>query len=131
MFEGIYFANPDYLWLLLVLPLLVGWYVFSRKKTQAVLKISSLNGFRAKHSFLAQLQPALFILRIFSLTLIVMALARPQTMDVSTRTKTNKGIDIVMAIDISSSMLAQDLKPNRLTALKRVAASFVDDWSDS
>lgn len=127
MFEGIYFANPDYLWLLLVLPLLVGWYVFSRKKTQAVLKISSLNGFRAKHSFLAQLQPALFILRIFSITLIVMALARPQTMDVSTRTKTNKGIDIVMAIDISSSMLAQDLKPNRLTALKRVAASFVDD----
>ena len=127
MFEGIYFANPDYLWLLLALPLLVGWYVFSRKKTQAVLKISSLNGFRAKSSFLAQLQPTLFVLRILSLALIVMALARPQTMDVSTRTKTNKGIDIVMAIDISSSMLAQDLKPNRLTALKRVAASFVDD----
>tara|TARA_B100001059_G_scaffold73116_1_gene70449 strand:- start:7147 stop:8151 length:1005 start_codon:yes stop_codon:yes gene_type:complete len=127
MFEGIYFANPDYLWLLLALPLLVGWYVFSRKKTQAILKISSLNGFRAKSSFLAQLQPTLFVLRILSLALIVMALARPQTMDVSTRTKTNKGIDIVMAIDISSSMLAQDLKPNRLTALKRVAASFVDD----
>ena len=127
MFEGIYFANPDYLWLLLALPLLVGWYVFSRKKTQAVLKISSLNGFRAKSSFLAQLQPTLFVLRILSLALIVMALARPQSMDVSTRTKTNKGIDIVMAIDISSSMLAQDLKPNRLTALKRVAASFVDD----
>ena len=127
MFEGIYFANPDYLWLLLAQPLLLGWYVFSRKKTQAVLKISSLNGFRAKSSFLAQLQPALFVLRILSLALIVMALARPQSMDVSTRTKTNKGIDIVMAIDISSSMLAQDLKPNRLTALKRVAASFVDD----
>ena len=127
MFEGIYFANPDYLWLLLSLPLLVGWYVFTRKKSQAVLKISSLNGFRAKSSFLAQLQPALFVLRILSLVLIVMALARPQTMDVSTRTRTNKGIDIVMAIDISSSMLAQDLKPNRLAALKRVAASFVDD----
>ena len=127
MFEGIYFANPNYLWLLLALPLLMGWYVFSRKKTQAVLKISSLNGFRAKSSFLAQLQPTLFVMRILSLALIVMALARPQTMDVSTRTKTNKGIDIVMAIDISSSMLAQDLKPNRLTALKRVAASFVDD----
>lgn len=127
MFEGIYFANPDYLWLLLALPLLVGWYVFTRKKSQAVLKISSLNGFRAKSSFLAQLQPALFVLRILSLILIVMALARPQTMDVSTRTRTNKGIDIVMAIDISSSMLAQDLKPNRLAALKRVAASFVDD----
>ena len=127
MFEGIYFANPDYLWLLLAQPLLLGWYVFSRKKTQAVLKISSLNGFRAKSNFLAQLQPALFVLRILSLAIIVLALARPQTMDVSTRTKTNKGIDIVMAIDISSSMLAQDLKPNRLTALKRVAASFVDD----
>ena len=127
MFEGIYFATPDYLWLLSMIPLVVGWHVFTRKKSQAVLKISSLEGFRSKSSFLTRLQPLLFVLRILSLVLIVMALARPQTMDVSTRTKTNKGIDIVMAIDISSSMLAQDLKPNRLTALKRVAASFVDD----
>ena len=127
MFEGIYFANPYYLWLILVLPLVVGWYVFTRKHTQPVLKISSLNGFQQKSSFLARLQPLLFFLRILSLALIVMALARPQTMDVSTRTKTNKGIDIVMAIDVSSSMLAQDLKPNRLTALKQVAASFIDD----
>jgi Ca-activated chloride channel family protein len=59
--------------------------------------------------------------------LIVLAIARPQTMDVSTRTKTNKGIDIVMAIDVSSSMLAQDLKPDRLSALKQVAASFIDE----
>ena len=127
MFEGIYFATPDYLWLLSMIPLVVGWHVLTRKKSQAVLKISSLEGFRSKSSFLSRLQPLLFILRILSLVLIVMALARPQTMDVSTRTKTNKGIDIVMAIDISSSMLAQDLKPNRLTALKRVAASFIDD----
>ena len=127
MFEGIYFANPYYLWLLTMIPLVVGWHVFTRKKSQAVLKISSLEGFRSKSSFLSRLQPLLFVLRILSLVLIVMALARPQTMDVSTRTKTNKGIDIVMVIDISSSMLAQDLKPNRLTALKRVAASFVDD----
>jgi len=127
MFEGIYFATPDYLWLLTMIPLVVGWHVFTRKKSQAVLKISSLEGFRSKSSFLSRFQPLLFVLRILSLALIVMALARPQTMDVSTRTKTNKGIDIVMAIDISSSMLAQDLKPNRLTALKRVAASFVDD----
>ena len=127
MFEGIYFATPDYLWLLSIIPLVVGWHVFTRKKSQAVLKISSLEGFRSKSSFLSRLQPLLFVLRVLSLVLIVMALARPQTMDVSTRTKTNKGIDIVMAIDISSSMLAQDLKPNRLTALKRVAASFIDD----
>ena len=127
MFEGIYFANPYYLWLILVLPLVVGWYVFTRKHTQPVLKISSLNGFQQKSSFLARLQPLLFFLRILSLALIVMALARPQKMDVSTRTKTNKGIDIIMAIDVSSSMLAQDLKPNRLTALKQVAASFIDE----
>ena len=127
MFEGIYFATPDYLWLLSMIPLVVGWHVFTRKKSQAVLKISSLEGFRSKSSFLSRLQPLLFVLKILSLVLIVMALARPQTMDVSTRTKTNKGIDIVMVIDISSSMLAQDLKPNRLTALKRVAASFIDD----
>ena len=127
MFEGIYFLNPNYLWLILALPLVVGWHVFTRKHVQPVLKISSLNGFQKRSSFIARLQPLLFVLRILSLALIVMALARPQTMDVSTRTKTNKGIDIVMAIDISSSMLAQDLKPNRLTALKRVAASFVDD----
>tara|TARA_A100001011_G_C14227975_1_gene807457 strand:- start:277 stop:1281 length:1005 start_codon:yes stop_codon:yes gene_type:complete len=127
MFEGVYFANPNSLWLLLVLPLVVGWYVFTRKHTQPVLKISSLNGFQQKPSILARLQPLLFVFRILSLTLIIMALARPQTMDVSTRTKTNKGIDIVMAIDVSSSMLAQDLKPNRLKALKRVAASFIDD----
>ncbi len=127
MFEGIYFATPYYLWLLSMIPLVVGWHAFTRKKSQAVLKISSLEGLRSKSSFLSRLQPLLFVLRILSLVLIVMALARPQTMDVSTRTKTNKGIDIVMAIDISSSMLAQDLKPNRLTALKRVAASFIDD----
>lgn len=127
MFEGIYFANPDYLWLLLSLPILLGWYVTTRKKTQAVLKISSLEGFQVKTNFLARLQPMLFMIRLLVLILIISALARPQTMDVSTRTKTNKGIDIVMAIDVSSSMLAQDLKPNRLTALKRVAASFVDD----
>lgn len=127
MFEGIYFANPDYLWLLLSVPLVICWHLFTRKRSQAALKISSLNGFHLKSSFLARLQPFLFLFRIFSLALIIFALARPQTTDVSTRTKTNKGIDIVMVIDVSSSMLAQDLKPNRLTALKRVASSFVDD----
>ena len=67
-----------------------------------------------------------FCLRIFALALVLVAAARPQTVDVSTRTKTNKGIDIVMAIDVSSSMLAQDLKPNRLSALKNVAGDFID-----
>ena len=127
MFEGIYLANPNYLWLFISLPMLIGWYLFNSKKVQPVLKISSLKGFQQKTNFLGKLQPLLFILRLLSLGLIILAISRPQTMDVSTRTKTNKGIDIVMAIDVSSSMLAQDLKPNRLTSLKRVATSFIDD----
>ena len=127
MFEGVYLANPNYLWLFLSFPLLIVWYFLTSKKVQPVLKISSLKGFQQKSSFLAKLQPFLFVLKLLSLSLIILALSRPQTMDVSTRTKTNKGIDIVMAIDISSSMLAQDLKPNRLSSLKRVASSFIDD----
>jgi Ca-activated chloride channel family protein len=70
-------------------------------------------------------QSLLFVLRMVALGFIVLALARPQTQDVSTQTKTNKGIDIVMAIDVSSSMLARDLKPSRLSALKKVAADFI------
>ncbi len=115
------------MWLFLSLPLLIAWYFLTSKKVQPVLKISSIKGFQQKSSFLAKLQPLLFVLKLLSLSLIILALSRPQTMDVSTRTKTNKGIDIVMAIDISSSMLAQDLKPNRLSSLKRVASSFIDD----
>ena len=127
MFEGVYFANPNYIWLFLSFPLIIVWYFLTSKKVQPVLKISSIKGFQQKSSFLAKLQPLLFVLKLLSLSLIILALSRPQTMDVSTRTKTNKGIDIVMAIDISSSMLAQDLKPNRLSSLKRVASSFIDD----
>ena len=127
MFEGVYFANPNYMWLFLSFPLIIVWYFLTSKKIQPVLKISSIKGFQQKSSFLAKLQPLLFVLKLLSLSLIILALSRPQTMDVSTRTKTNKGIDIVMAIDISSSMLAQDLKPNRLSSLKRVASSFIDD----
>ncbi|MGB1971851.1 MAG: vWA domain-containing protein [Flavobacteriaceae bacterium] len=125
MLNEIQFANPEYLWgLLLLLPLLL-WYVMTHKRQQARLTLSSLEGFKGQSSLLVKLFPLLFVFRLFALALIVMAIARPQTMDVSTRTKTNKGIDIVMAIDVSSSMLAQDLKPNRLTALKNVASDFI------
>lgn len=127
MLEGIYFANPEYLWLLLLLPLVIGWQFFTTNKKQAILTISSLQAFAQSSSFMAKLRPFLFLLRLVALILIILGIARPQTVDVSVRTKTNKGIDIIMAIDISSSMLAQDLKPDRLSALKRVAAAFVDD----
>ncbi len=127
MFEGIYFANPNYLWLLLILPVVLTWQIFSRNKKQPLLKMPSLSNFQEGSFFWARIFHGLFIFRLCAIGLIILAIARPQTVDISTRTKTNKGIDIVMAIDVSSSMLAQDLKPDRLTALKRVAAEFIED----
>ena len=127
MFEGIYFANPNYLWLLLILPVVLTWQIFSRNKTQPLLKMPSLSNFQEGSFFWARIFHGLFIFRLCAIGLIILAIARPQTVDISTRTKTNNGIDIVMAIDVSSSMLAQDLKPDRLTALKRVAAEFIED----
>jgi|TARA_R110000737_G_scaffold227784_1_gene242029 Ca-activated chloride channel family protein len=124
MLENITFANPDFFWLFLVLPFAVVWHFFKQKEETASVRISSLKGF-SNPSFLPKLKPLLFILRLLSLGAIIVAMARPQTEDISTRTKTTKGIDIVMAIDVSSSMLARDLKPNRLAALKKVAADFI------
>ena len=90
------------------------------------MRISSAKGF-SYNSILPKLKPILFVLRLLALSAIIVAIARPQTEDISTRTKTTKGIDIVMAIDVSSSMLARDLKPNRLSALKKVAADFIKE----
>ena len=127
MIEGIYFANPNYLWFLLIIPIMVVWNILTWKKQQPTLKMPSLLNFKTSSSFLAKLYPLLYGSRLLAIGLIILSIARPQTVDVSTRTKTNKGIDIVMAIDVSSSMLAQDLKPNRLVALKRVAGEFIED----
>ena len=127
MIEGIYFANPNYLWLLSIIPIMVVWNILTWKKQQPTLKMPSLLNFKTGSSFLAKLYPFLYVFRLLAISLIILSIARPQTVDVSTRTKTNKGIDIVMAIDVSSSMLAQDLKPNRLVALKRVAGEFIED----
>lgn len=124
MFTAIDFANPEFFWLLLLLPLAILWYVLKRRDQTASLKISSIGGF-AKQGILPKLKPLLFVFRLLALAAIIVAMARPQTEDISTRTKTTKGIDIVMAIDVSSSMLARDLKPNRLSALKKVAADFI------
>lgn len=125
MLEGIQFLNKEFFWLLLALPLAVLWYVLKHKKQTAELKISSLKGFKVTNSWLPKLKHVLFTLRLLALGLLITALARPQTVDVSTKTKTTRGIDIVMAIDVSASMLAKDLSPNRLEALKSVAAEFI------
>ena len=125
MFEGIEFINKQMFWLLLCIPLAVIWYVFKYNKQSPAFKISSIKGFKVGNSWLPKLKHLMFVFRILALTLIITALARPQTVDVSTKTKTTRGIDIVMAIDVSASMLAKDLMPNRLEALKNVAAEFI------
>jgi len=119
------FNNPEFLWLLLVIPLVAVWHFFMRKKEAAILSMPSIKGFKPD-SFLSKVKPVLYLLRLLALAAIVVALARPRNVSVSKKTKTNKGIDIVMAIDVSASMLAKDLKPNRLEALKKVAEEFVD-----
>lgn len=124
MFDNIEFANPQLFWLLLLLPIAILWFILTRKKQVASLSISSIKGFKTS-SILSKLKPLLFLLRLLALAAVITALARPQTKEVSTKTKTTKGIDIVMAIDVSSSMLAKDLKPNRLDALKDVADNFI------
>ena len=124
MWSNYQYVNPELFWLLLLIPLVLGWYIWKRNKQVATLKMSSLEGFQDQ-SWLSKVKPFLFGLRVIALTLVLVALTRPRTVDVSTRTTTNKGVDIVMAIDISASMLAKDLKPNRLEALKRVASEFI------
>ncbi|WP_370098734.1 vWA domain-containing protein [Xanthomarina gelatinilytica] len=127
MFEGIEFLNKEFFWLFLLLPIAIIWYVFKFNKQTAELKISSLKGFKTGNSFLPKLKHVLFVLRILVLALLITAWARPRTVDVSKKTKTTRGIDIVMAIDVSASMLAKDLRPNRLEALKEVAAEFIKE----
>lgn len=126
MLQNFEFLNPQFLWLLLLIPLLAFWYFLIRKNDSASLTIASTKGFEVKPSILSKLKPFLYVLRLLALTLLIIALARPRNVEVSKRTKTNKGIDIVMAIDVSASMLARDLKPNRLEALKVVATDFVN-----
>ena len=126
MITNLTFNNPEFLWLLILVPALVYWKIISSKKSSASLSISSNKGFEFK-SLKVKFLPLLDVLRFVSIVLLVIALARPQIVDVSTQTKTSRGIDIVIAVDISSSMLAQDLKPNRLDALKSVAKEFIND----
>ena len=125
MFKGIEFTHSGFFWLLLAIPFLVFWYALKHKQQNADLSVSSLDGLIGQSDIWSWLKHFVFVLRIGAIALIVIALARPQTVDVSTKTKTTRGIDIVMAIDVSASMLAKDLKPSRLEALKNVASRFI------
>lgn len=125
MIKDITFLHPEFFWLFLVMPILIAWYYFSRKQQKASLTISNTNSFKNTTSIKTKMYPLLFVLRIIAVSSLIIALARPRTVDISAKSNSIKGIDIVMAIDVSGSMLAQDLKPNRLEALKKVASEFI------
>lgn len=125
MWDKFNFEDPQFFWLFLIIPFVIAWYIWKRNKQQANLRISSTAGFKTTSSFLPILRHSLFVLRIMALMLIIVAMARPRTTDVSSRSSSSKGIDIVLAIDVSPSMLARDLKPNRLEATKNVAEEFI------
>lgn len=124
--KNITFANPEFFWLFLLVPMAIGWYLWKRREQTATLKVSSVKGFKATHSVLPKLKPLLFVFRILALSALIVAIARPQSTDVTNKSRTTRGIDIVMAIDVSGSMLAKDLKPDRMEALKKVASEFVE-----
>ena len=101
MFKEVDLANPEYLWFLILIPIIILWEYLTRLKKYPILKLSSLEGFKSEKSFLGKVRPLIFIFRVFAIILIIFALSRPQIVEVSTKTKINKGIDIVMAIDVS------------------------------
>ena len=119
------FLNPEYFFLLALIPIVILWNYFNKNKINNSIRFSNTNAFEGINNFYSILKSSLKIMRLVSLVLIIIALARPQVIDTSTRVKTNSGIDIIMAIDVSASMLAKDLKPNRLDALKNVANEFI------
>jgi Ca-activated chloride channel family protein len=127
MMGKVTFLNPEFFWLFLLMPIAIAWLFYKRNQLSASIKIPSISAFKQNQTFLAKAKPFLYVLRLLALSFIIIALARPRSVDVTSKSKTTKGIDIVMAIDVSSSMLATDFKPNRLEALKRVASTFVQE----
>ena len=126
MFKDIVFANPMFLWGLLIIPLAIVWYVFRHKKQEASVRFSDLQGFETlPKSWKVYARHLLFALQMAALGLLIVAMARPQSTSTS-ETSDIEGIDIILAQDVSGSMLARDLKPDRLEASKQVAQEFVE-----
>ncbi|HRN58180.1 MAG TPA: VWA domain-containing protein [Agriterribacter sp.] len=123
-FEHIEFAHRGVLFLLLVIPVLAGWYISYAGRMRGTLMVSSLKSFRNTRSLKNKLRHFPFVLRLLALTCIILALARPQTHN-DEKNVEGEGIDIVLCLDVSGSMLAQDFHPNRLEAAKKVAGDFV------
>ncbi|MBP5572847.1 MAG: VWA domain-containing protein [Bacteroidales bacterium] len=126
MFENLTFANPAFFWGLLLIPLATVWYILRHKKQEASVRFSDTEGFQSlPKSWKVYGRHLLFVLEMASLALLLVAMARPQSSSSSQKSNI-EGIDIILAQDISGSMLARDFKPDRLEASKKVASEFVE-----
>lgn len=130
MMNGITYKNPEFFYLLLVLIPMIVWYLFQYRKAGASIRYSSVKGFAdLSKSWKHYLRHLPFLLQLAGIGLLTVALARPQSSN-SWQDVTTEGIDIVIALDISSSMLARDFQPNRLVAAKNVATEFISGRRD-
>ncbi|RAV54745.1 aerotolerance regulator BatA [Mucilaginibacter rubeus] len=121
------FAHPGFFWLFISIPLMVGWYIWKQKQLQGNLAMPTIRGFAMiTKSMLPRFRHLGIILRSFAMAALIIALARPQS-SLSWQDTTTEGIDIVIASDISGSMLAEDFKPNRLEAGKNIAIDFIQN----
>ena len=121
------FANPYLLWLLVLLAPMIAYYIYRTLQGGAAIRISTIEGVRrAPRTLRYWLRHAPFVLRCAAFVLLVVALARPQDVDEQRRSSA-EGIDIMLAVDVSGSMLARDFKPDRITAAKEVAGRFIAD----
>ena len=126
MFNDVNFLNPEFLYLLIIIPFLLLLEMGFNKKRTPALKWSSSFLVSKTISWRLLLKYVLWLTRSAALALLIIALARPQTTEVSSETLSKEGIDIVLAMDVSTSMLAQDFSPNRLEAAKQVAIEFIE-----
>jgi len=125
MMNGISFKNPEFFYLFLLLIPMIAWYIWRQKKAGASIQFSSDMGFaRIPKSWKYYFRHSVFVLQMLSLSALIVAMARPQSSN-SWQNVTTEGIDIIIALDISSSMLAMDFQPNRLEAAKDVATQFI------
>ncbi len=124
--KHISFAYPYYFALLLLIPVMIWWQVRQKRKDNPAMRLTTVSGLaKVNPSWKVRFRPLLFALRILTLVALTVALARPQSSNV-TESVDSEGIDIVMSIDVSGSMLAEDLKPNRIEAAKKVAMNFIN-----
>ena len=119
------FANPSYFWLFLIFIPLIVWYVMKQKNATPSMLISTTKAFdKVGTSWKVWLRHFMFVLRLAAIGCVIVILARPQTRD-RWQTEETEGTDIVLALDVSTSMLARDLRPDRFEAAKEVASKFI------